>query len=477
MRRSPADFRALLCLDGRPRRRLAEQLQPWQLRDFRALDPAWQALVASGGEPGAAIVRYGYLERPRGHSKTSDLAIQSMWVLLASSRPLNGIVAAADRDQAKLIRDAISRLSAANPDLCRDLRVLEECVRHATTGARLEIISSHAPSSYGALPDFIVCDELCHWSKPELWHSLFSAAAKRPHCVLTVLTNAGVGQGWQWEIRERARTSPQWYFSSLNGPQAPWITDDALLEQRALLPGPVFERLWLNIWQHSDGEFVTLAEVEGCRDASLTPRRRGEPGVQYVAAIDYAEKRDDTVGCLAHLEGDRVVIDRMDVIRPTPHEPTPVSWVRNWIDEVTEAFDDVRIVVDPHQLLELVQDLQHTRRILRFEFRAGKGNDKLARLLRQLIVEQRVAWYPGCGGIPPALSNGRRDDLETELASLVLRETRQGWIRFDHRQDGCHHDDRAFVLSVVCLTLIDAEDSTAFLTITPPAVDGGFVWS
>ena len=477
MRRSPANFRAFLHLDGRPRRRFAEHLQPWQLRDFRGLDPAWQALVTGVDDEGfSKIVRYGYLERPRGHSKTSDLAIQLMWALLASTRPLKGIAAAADLDQAKLILDAIERLSAANRELCRELLVLDGSVRHTTTGARLEIISSHAPSSYGALPDFIVCDELCHWAGPDLWHSLFSAAAKRPQCVLTVLTNAGVGHGWQWEVREQARTSPRWYFSSLNGPQAPWITDDALLEQRALLPEPVFERLWLNIWQHSDGEFVSLAEVEACRDANRTSARGGARDMQYVAAIDYAERRDDTVGCVAHLEGDRVIIDRLDVVRPTPQAPTPVSWVRTWIEEISAAFGDVLFVVDPYQLVELVQDLQRFRRIQRFEFGAGKGNDKLARVLRQLILEQRIAWYPGCGQIPPSVDGGRRDDLETELASLILRENRQGRIRFDHRQDGRHHDDRAFAVAVVCLTLIESEAGAQFLTITPPGADGGFEW-
>ena len=42
---------------------------------------------------------------------------------------------------------------------------------------------------------------------------------------------------------------------------------------------------------------------------------------------------------------------------------------------------------------------------------------RLAVRLRQLILQRQIAWYAGCGKIN--LPGGRRDDLETELASLV----------------------------------------------------------
>lgn len=195
----------------------------------------------------------------------------------------------------------------------------------SATGRRvhLEIIASDVRSSWGQLPDFVICDELCHWAKPDLWYSLLSSAAKKPTCVLTVLTNAGIGRGWQWDIREAARTSPDWHFSSLQGSQAPWISDKDLAEQERLLPRPVFDRLWRNLWQHSDGEFVTLAEAEGCCDPSLTEQAAGRPGRQYFAALDYAEKIDRTVGVILHREGERLIVDRMDVVDPCPNVPPP----------------------------------------------------------------------------------------------------------------------------------------------------------
>ena len=91
-------------------------------------------------------------------------------------------------------------------------------------------------------------------------------------------------------------------LQDLDGPHAPWITSELLREQELLLPRPVFERLWLNRWQHSDGDFVTLAEAEACRDDALAPQSHGQPGLRYFAAIDYAEKHDHTAGLVLHCE-------------------------------------------------------------------------------------------------------------------------------------------------------------------------------
>ncbi|MBW3542538.1 MAG: phage terminase family protein, partial [Planctomycetes bacterium] len=299
-RTSPEFFRRHLVLpgsagetakDGLPQAprlvRFADVVQRWQLEDFRALDPAWRHLAGCG--PPAAV-RRAWIERPRGHSKTFDTAVSLAWIVLFARRPLRGLAAAADRDQAGLIHDALLRLVDANQQLCGRLELQRHRVQNRETGTRLDVISSDVASSYGALPDFVICDELCHWPRAEFWESLFSSSAKRPECVLVVLTNAGIGRGWQWSVREAARESPGWHFSSLTGPQAPWLAADFLQEQRRLLPEPVYLRLWENRWQHSDGAFVTLAEAEACRDASLRRRTHGEPGVSYIAAIDYAEK-------------------------------------------------------------------------------------------------------------------------------------------------------------------------------------------
>ncbi len=441
-------------------------IQPWQAADFAALDPAWLSLA---GHDVQTSVRRAWIERPRGHGKTADMALQLAWILSYSRHRIEGLAAAADRDQGTLIRDALLRLSLANPEWFPSLKFCRHWVEHKETGSRLTIISSDVSSSYGALPDFVICDELCHWEKPDLWHSLVSSAAKRPKCVLAVLTNAGVGQGWQWQLREAARRNaesqqPTWHFSSLDGVQAPWLDPRHLEEQRALLPKEVFERLWLNRWQQSDGGFITLAEAEACRDDGLNYQTVGEGDRQYLAAVDYAEKHDLTVGVVVHRElfddGFRIVIDRMDVVAPSRDQPTRVDWVDEWIQRILAGFPHVRFVLDEYQLVGVIQQWETQADVTRFPFRGGIGNHRLATTLRKLILHRELAWYPECG---QRTDTHTRDDLETELASLLLKQKSDGHIRIDHRTDGRHHDDRSFALGAACLHLLDDESPPEFL--------------
>lgn len=118
----PEQFRRQLRIDSRDPRPLHQRAEPFQRRDFRALDPAWQHLAgrcwsssplrsppAAASDPVAAPiaasaststppVRRFWIERPRGHSKTTDTAAMLLWTLLASRHAVRGVVAAADKD-------------------------------------------------------------------------------------------------------------------------------------------------------------------------------------------------------------------------------------------------------------------------------------------------------------------------------------------------------------------------------------------
>lgn len=455
---------------------LAKVITPWQERDFAALDDAWihlAGLPAGVHTSHTESIRRAYLERPRGHSKTTDMAVQIAWILQAAREPVYGLAAAADRDQGELLHRATVDLIRANHDLCHDLAFKQHVVLNRATGSQLEVVSSDVSSSWGQLPDFVICDELCHWDREDLWYSLLSSAAKKPNCVLAVLTNAGVGRGWQWQVREQARNEPNWHFSTLQGPQAPWMRASFLEEQRRLLPPAVYGRLWLNEWQHSDGAFVSLEEADRCCDATRRYEKAGRRGYRYIAAIDYAEKRDRTVGVVIHREGNEWVVDRMDVVAPSPNRPTPVQWVEDWMLEVADSFPVVRFVVDEYQLLAVLQRYEGRWNIKRFSFAGGKGNHALAMALRQLIIEGTVRWYPGCGQLD---GFEQRDDLGTELASLLLRTVGTGRVRIDHRNEAGYHDDRAFALGAACLEGLQEAPQPEWIAIQQPAHDGSFGW-
>ena len=481
-------------------------LQPWQETDFAALDNAWLSLAglprcATGSASALPVAhadhnfvaktlaepvahtsvseakiptfRRAYIERPRGHSKTTDMAIQCAWILQHARDTVRGLAAAADQEQAQLLHAAIADHVRRVPHLHSDLQIQQHVIRNLRTESRMTVISSDVNSSWGQLPDFVICDELCHWSKPDLWYSLCSSAAKKPQCVLAVLTNAGVGTGWQWNVREAARSSSVWHFSSLVGPQAPWISSATLEEQRRLLPPGVYARLWENIWQHSDGEFVSLAEAEACINPAAVEQARGQRGRIYFAAVDYAEKHDRTVGVVVHREGDTIVVDRMDVAVPQPGKPVLVAWVETWIERIARDFPGVQFVLDEYQLLSVLQRYEARYPLRRFDFSGGRGNHALAVTLRNLILHRRVQWYPGCGQLPDV---SERDDLTTELAALVTRSVSAGRMRIDHRHEAGAHDDRAFALGAACLEALQSPAEIDTFALTPPNTDGTFAW-
>lgn len=470
-RQSPLAFREALQLTNNQLRPANELFEDWQRTDFAALDDAWKRLA---GFEVPKSTRLAYIERPRGHSKTSDMAVQLAWILAYGRPQLHGVAAAADQDQARLIRDAIARLIGLNPYFCKPLEVRQNEVLNPETGSRLSIISSDVKSSWGLLPDFVICDELCHWEKPDLWHSLFSAAAKKPDALLAILTNAGVGRNWQWELREHARTSNTWYFSTLDGPSAPWISSEFLVEQQRLLPEAIYDRIWNNRWQHTSGSFVSAQQVRACRDNQLSQQQTGQPHRQYFAAIDYAEKHDYTVGVVVHREGDAFVVDRMDVAVPSVDAPVLVSWVEEWIEQIADSFPQVSFTLDEYQLLNTIQRLSSRYDIRRFEFRAGLGNHKLAVNLRSLIVNRQLHWYPDCGA-SDELTPG--DNLESELCSVILRQNATGRCRIDHVTNGVQHDDRVFALGAACLAAMEQSALQAeWMDVQLPNAQQEFAW-
>ncbi len=285
---SPQAFRAALRIDADgTARRLGDVLDGWQAADFAALDPGWRRIA---GQSSDGPLR-AWLERPRGHSKTLDLAVMASWVLFASRRKLTGVAAAADLDQARLLRDAVDGLLRLNPWLARILRADKLKIVNGRTGSSLEILTSDAPSSYGLTPDFLIVDEVTHWRDRALWDSLISAAAKRKCCMVVTICNAGFADSWQWQTREAVRQDPAWHFSRLEGPVASWITPDRLQEQRRLLPSIAFERLWANTWSSGSGDALSPDLI----DRAITrpgPLLEPEPGWSYVAGLDLGLSRD-----------------------------------------------------------------------------------------------------------------------------------------------------------------------------------------
>jgi phage terminase large subunit-like protein len=385
--------------------------EPWQKERFDAILPA---LLSVMGLAGKARHQYVWEETARGHSKSSDLALLATWAMCCSTRPIRLVAAAADKDQATIIRAAIALIVRSNPLLdwarkdaegkrtgwldCQADKVVNKAEGMGSYGSELNIISSDVASSYGTLADVIILDEVTHWPvKGEgLWSSLFSAAAKKPNCALICISNAGFKESWQWALREAIRNDPDWKFRHIDGPVASWITQEKLDAQRRLLMPVVFNRMWKNIWAEGAGDaiaedliqaaltqsgpmaweqgwvFVAGLDIGLTRDACAfvvvgrhvgwverTPkqRKRYHATVEAMMDLGMMERPPDEEDVVIHPATGRVRLGSVQIWRPSPGCPVQLEEVENAIVAAHRRYNLSAVGYDPWQAAYLAERL------------------------------------------------------------------------------------------------------------------------
>ena len=456
---NPAAFRADLVVDvDGVARRFGDVMDSWQAEDFDALDAA---LMRCNGRSEADARTRAYLERGRGHSKTTDLAVTACWALAFATRAIRGYCFAADKDQAGLLKDAMATVVRLNPWLSGILDVQKSLVvnvaaGHPGEGSKLEIFTSDVGSSYGILPDLIIADELCHWQGDgSLWHSLLSSAAKRKHCLLVTISNAGFVDSWQWSVREAARTDPAWIFSRLDGPQASWLTQERLEEQRRMLPAVAYARLWENQWSSGGGDALLPSDIDAAFIDGLQPMTGTEPGWLFVAGCDLGLTRDcSAVVVLAVPEGGiagRIRLAHNRLWRPTLGKKIDLSEVERHLLELDAQFGLETVAFDPWQMEHLAQRLEadtgHRRRNARRRYGnqpwmreippTGANLREQATLVIESFTDRRLQLYD-C------------EPLRRDLLKLRVEEKSYG-MRLTSPRDGEGHGDSfsAFALALL----------------------------
>jgi hypothetical protein len=435
--------------------------EPWQRALAGRLIPALEAVAGIPEAQRYAGPRSFWFTLPRGHDKSSLIARLASWVLAFSGVPLRAVAAAADKEQAGLIAEFMASEARLNPWLEEWLEFGNWQVRGKHTGSRLKILAAEEKSSFGLREDLMIFDEVTHWPRRGLWDTVISGREKRPGSVLIVITNAGLYRTWQRDVFEEIQGNPDWYVYESPGRLASWMSEEKIQSLRRLIPAGLARRLYDNQWVDPEGEssFVSYAEAKSCVYPGLTYRYQGEPGVEYVASIDYAPVRDRTVLCVGHVVEDEkgqesvVVLDRMDVFQGSKSHRVPIAWVERWIEEIAAQFYRPTVVIDPYQMEGVIQRWEGTLRVVRFEARGGKSNYELASALRSLMVHQRLRLYEGAGAVVGSFKEreGMKDDLVAELSRVKVIPKPYGY-RIDH--DEGDHDDRVIALGQMVVVLL-----------------------
>jgi hypothetical protein len=458
LQKDPAAFRSALLIDtDTGPRPFSEVMDPWQRADFEALDPGWRAAV--GQKVPDPVIRRAWLERPRGHSKTLDLACMSLWALFASKKRLSGLGAAVDQDQSRLLRDACSKLLQLNTWLQPVLEVQNSRILNKHTESTLELIAHDVAGSWGTTPDFVIADEACHWPKRDLWDSLISSAAKRSRSMFVTITNAGLMDDWCWEVREKIRQDPRWHFSRLDGPQASWLSPETLAEQEHLLPPIAYARLWLNQWSSGGGDAITVADLTAAFKRDLKPLTGHEKAYRFVAGVDLGLARDASavVTLGVHMTSGRIRLAETQLWKPAKGERVNLEHVEQYINKLDSRFHLQVIGFDPWQAENLAQRLEriaqhrHTEKVhfprgrsqrdLKFFmheiFPSTPNMRALASTMIEAFRDRRLDLYPD-------------DNLRRDLTRLRVVEKSYGF-RLESPRDVTGHGDMASAFSMALL--------------------------
>jgi phage terminase large subunit-like protein len=422
-------------------REWGEAAEPFQVADAAA--------ILSDTGP-----RLHFLTRPRGSSKTSDLAGVAIALLLeVLPNRGRGFCFGADQDQAALLLDAIAGFASRTEGLAGALKIENWRVTANHNGAQLRVMAADAASAWGLKGDLFVVDEFAQWPTTpgprRLWDAILSAVPKVAGCRLVLLSTSGDPSHPSYKLLNQAKTSDQWRVAETPGP-CPWISERALEEQRRLLPGSQYRRLHLNQWVEAEDRLV---DAEALRDAvrldgPLEPRS----GERYVIGLDVGLKHDRTVAAVCHaerIEGDRdrarlVVLDRMLVFSGTRLRPVRLDDVERAVLDASKRYNRAPLRLDPWQSVGLGQRLSRQGiRVTEYPFSA-QSVGRLASMLHMLLKDRRL-WLPD------------DEELLDELANVRLKETSPGVLRMDHDPD--KHDDRAIALALAAFPLVEREPS------------------
>lgn len=442
---SPAGFRKNLMIEASGQLvRFESSLDPWQREDFEALDDAWSYCAhVSSRRP---LKRRGYLERPRGHSKTTDIAVMVLWALLAAPLKIVGYASAASQEQAELIVQAAQRIQLVNPWLSDIIKIQTGKIINVETGSVCSVVPASAKVLYGQAPNFIVADELTHWKLEEVWTALYSGTAKVPTAIAVVISNAGYGKGrsWHWREREKFRNDSAWYFSSLSGPQASWLLDEDLEEQRRNLEEDEYKRLWLNKWLSGIKGGIALDDIQKVTTLA-GPTRHADHGCDFViGGLDVGIKRDRTSlvwigGCE---KSGKLKLLGHHTWRPTdfPSGQVDLATIETTILDDHERFGGVDgLYADDWQAIYALQRLQDTMRCFEVSFSSSKVRREMARLFADAFQSGWLELF-----YDPVLEG---DILSIEI---VQNETSHSKV-LQAQRDEHGHADSAFALAIATL--------------------------
>lgn len=383
------------------------KLRRWQARIIRQ--------IFATGRDGLRIVRTCLLMLPRKNGKTELAAAIAIYCLLFDGQTGGEIyLAAADREQASKVFQAMVSMLRADPELLAVVEIVESQKRivHPISGSFCKAISAEAYSKHGFNASVCIYDELhAAGTNRDLWDVLATSQGARLQPLMIAISTAGYDRHsilyelytHAQRVREHPEIDPTFLPIIYEAPRdADWrdeqvwrsanpalgdfrsLDEMRVMAQRAAeIPAQenVFRRLYLNQWTEQASRWLALTAWDAC--ASPVPLTF--TGRSCYVGLDLSTTTDLTamVGCYPNADGtfdvraaafmpdakvhersrrDRVPYDewiRRGLLIATPGNVVDYERVRAEL-QAWDADGDVReIAYDPWSATPLVQRLTH----------------------------------------------------------------------------------------------------------------------
>ena len=380
-------------------------LRRWQERDI--IRPLFRT-----GKDGRRVYRTCLLMLPRKNGKTELAAAIAVYSLLFDSKQGEIYLAAADRDQAGKVFQAMVAMLEQDPELAADVEIVpsQKRIVHRKSGSFCKAISAEAYSKHGFNASVVIYDELHCAPNRDLYDVLVTSQGGRLEPLMIVISTAGYDRhSILWElyahaqkVKEQPSLDPTFLPIIYEAPsEADWtdervwkkanpalgdfrsLEDMRILCQRAQqIPAQemTFRQLYLNQWTESSARWIALAEWDACRvpldRASLRGRRcfvgMDLSSTKDLTALVAVFPDDDGFDVLAQffiphdnilerVRRDRVPYDqhlRDKHLIATSGNVVDYEAVRKQLQDWAAEFDLREIAYDPWNATDLVTRLQ-----------------------------------------------------------------------------------------------------------------------
>ena len=434
-RASPVAFaQSLTIAGGNGPVRFGDVLADFQRDAFQAMAPSLLA-VAAGTKPPSANL---WIERTKGASKDSDLAVAILWVLTFANRPILVQVGASDLEQAGEVVKAVREVLRLNGWLQALIEVQRFRILNARTDTVAEVLAADPASAHGSRPDITICNELSHMREQSFAETLMDNSAKMPNGLVIIATNAGFLGTWQARWREQAMHSPRWWFQKVDQP-APWISPEAIAEAQIRNSTSRFNRLWMGVWSTEGGDALNPGDIA----AAITlpgPEDRADGASWYLAAVDRSLRRDNTavvvVGVRPGAKLIRVVWVRS--WRPTGANPElDEQEVERTIVEANGRFQPITVKFDPFAMDTIAYRCRRQGVPMSPCPFAGNNLDTMARAMMTAFKDRLIRLY-------------NSPELLHDLGVLSIQENRAGFgLRLTASRDELGHADAGMALAEI----------------------------